>query len=134
MNSLGLHWIAELYDCDRDILDNRQVIEDVMMEAVLASGATPLTSNFHQFAPQGVSGVIIISESHFTIHTWPELGYAAIDIFTCGDLINNQKAMQILKEGFRADDVHVSELKRGDRDRIERTNAVRRQLDGVQTG
>ena len=93
MDYLGNHLLVELYECDAGKLNDLGKLELVLGKAVRISGATPLKASFHQFAPQGVSGVIIIAESHFTIHTWPEYGYAALDIFTCGQTIDSQKAL-----------------------------------------
>jgi len=83
--SLGRHIIAEFYECDKDILDDVDKIEELMKKASIESGATIVTSTFHRFLPHGVSGAVIVSESHFAIHTWPEYGYASVDIYTCGD-------------------------------------------------
>lgn len=113
MKSLGKHLILELYDCEPALLDNPQHVEQTMTGAVEASGATLIQPFFHQFAPQGVSGVIIISESHFTIHTWPEYGYAAVDVFTCGDVIDMDAAAQALRQGFGARNVQKMMFSRG---------------------
>lgn len=85
LNALGKHIIAELFQCQSDILDNLEAIKIMMISAAIAAGAKVEEVSFHRFSPQGISGVVIISESHLTIHTWPELGYAAVDIFTCGE-------------------------------------------------
>jgi S-adenosylmethionine decarboxylase len=85
----------------------------VLEEAVRISGATALKTSFHQFAPQGVSGVIIIAESHFTIHTWPEYGYAALDIFTCGQSVDSQKALDYIEKELNVKTVSVTEMRRG---------------------
>lgn len=113
MKALGVHVIAEFYDCDPTKLDGARYMDELLLRAARESGATILESSCHQFSPQGVSGVVIISESHFTIHTWPEYSYAAVDIFTCGESINNEIALEILKEGMGAQMVSVTELKRG---------------------
>lgn len=113
MKALGQHLILELYGCPQAILDDPQIIESEMTQAVQASGATMIQPFFHQFAPQGVSGVIIISESHFTIHTWPEYGYAALDVFTCGDVIDMQAATESLRRGLQAQNVQKMMLTRG---------------------
>jgi len=84
-----------------------------MTQAVQASGATLIQPFFHKFAPQGVSGVVIISESHFSIHTWPEYGYAAVDVFTCGDVIDMDAATESLRQSFRAGNVQKMLLTRG---------------------
>jgi len=113
MNGLGKHVIAELYDCDNEIINNEELVESIMLEAVDISGATTIKPVFHKFSPHGVSGVVVVSESHFAIHTWPEYGYCALDIFTCGDLINNQKALSYLKEKFGSTRISVTEMTRG---------------------
>ncbi|MEW9500642.1 adenosylmethionine decarboxylase [Jeotgalibacillus marinus] len=86
METMGRHVIAELWDCDFDKLNSLELIEEVFVDAALKSGAEVREVAFHKFAPQGVSGVVIISESHLTIHSFPEHGYASIDVYTCGDL------------------------------------------------
>lgn len=86
MRTMGRHVIAELWDCDLEKLNNVQFIEQTFVDAALRSGAEVREVTFHKFAPHGVSGVVIISESHLTIHSFPEHGYASIDVYTCGDL------------------------------------------------
>ncbi|MCB1157049.1 MAG: S-adenosylmethionine decarboxylase proenzyme [Leptospiraceae bacterium] len=113
MNALGKHVIAEFYDCDSDIINNQEVIEHIMLEAVELSGATVVMPAFHKFSPHGVSGMVVVSESHFSIHTWPEYGYCAVDVFTCGDLIDNDIALNHMKVHFKANNVSVVEMKRG---------------------
>lgn len=113
MDYLGNHLLVELYECDARKLNDLGKLELVLGKAVRISGATPLKTSFHQFAPQGVSGVIIIAESHFTIHTWPEYGYAALDIFTCGQTIDSQKALDYIEKELNVKMVSVTEMKRG---------------------
>ncbi len=84
-----------------------------MVDAALTAGAEVREVAFHKFSPQGVSGVVVISESHLTIHTWPELGYAAIDVFTCGDTVDPWTALNYLVEHFQAQNTVSSEVKRG---------------------
>ena len=96
MKALGKHVLVELYDCDYKLLNDINFIKEVMLEAAKKSGATVLGESFHQFSPQGVSGVIIIAESHLTIHTWPEHGYAGADIFTCGTRVKPEKAAEVI--------------------------------------
>ncbi|MTD29598.1 adenosylmethionine decarboxylase [Planomicrobium sp. YIM 101495] len=86
METMGRHVIAELWQCDFDKLNDIEFIEQTFVDAALKSGAEIREVAFHKFAPQGVSGVVIISESHLTIHSFPEHGYASIDVYTCGDL------------------------------------------------
>ncbi|MCB1190560.1 MAG: S-adenosylmethionine decarboxylase proenzyme [Leptospiraceae bacterium] len=113
MNALGNHVIAEFYDCDEFIINDQETIQEVMMGAVEISGATIIKPVFHKFNPHGVSGVVVVAESHFSIHTWPEYKYCAIDIFTCGDLIDNHKALHFLKQELKAKNISVVEMKRG---------------------
>ena len=113
MNSLGRHILAEYYSCDISTLDNISLLEDCMQKAVLASGATIVDTKFHQFSPYGVSGVIVIAESHMAIHTWPEYGYAAIDFFTCGERVDPWKAFDHMKKTLKPLTYSTKELKRG---------------------
>lgn len=113
MKALGQHLIIELYDCDSSIINCVSQVEEYMVEAVRISGATILKSVFHEFNPHGVAGVVVISESHFSIHTWPEYCYCALDIFTCGEVIDSQKALQFLKDKMAAKNISVVEVKRG---------------------
>lgn len=111
--NLGQHLLAEFYECNSNILNNVEYIEQVMTEAAVECGATVIQKNFHMFSPYGVSGVVIISESHLAIHTWPEFGYAAVDLFTCGDSCDPKVAYAYLQEKLGASSAFYSELKRG---------------------
>jgi len=110
---LGSHVLVEFYDCDPAVLNDDVLIKQFMETAALKANATVVSSHFHQFSPQGISGVIIIVESHLTIHTWPEQGYAAVDIFTCGASLNPHGAVDYLKEAMGCGKVSMVELKRG---------------------
>ena len=110
---LGQHVLAEFFECDPNILNNSQKVESLMIDAALECGATIVQKCFHMFSPHGVSGVVIISESHLAIHTWPELGYAAVDLFTCGDKCDPKVAYEFLKKAFHSTKASFSELKRG---------------------
>ena len=116
VKSLGQHLILEMNGCDAALLDNLEHVGRAMNLAVRNSGATTIKPFFHQFAPQGVSGVVVISESHFSIHTWPEYGYAAVDIFTCGDCIDMDIAVETLRDEFRAGSLQKMMLTRGSLD------------------
>lgn len=111
--TLGRHLLAEFYDCDPNILNNVSLIEREMCNAAEVSGATIVQQNFHHFSPYGVSGVVVIAESHLAIHTWPEYGYAAVDLFTCGESVDPTVAYEYLKEHLSAKTAFYSELKRG---------------------
>ena len=110
---LGRHILAEFFDCDPNVLNNPALVEKYMLDAALECGATIVNKCFHLFAPHGVSGVVIISESHLAIHTWPELGYAAVDLFTCGDKCDPKVSYEFLKEKFNSRKATFTELKRG---------------------
>lgn len=113
MNALGRHLLVELHGCDREALDNTDQIRDVMLKAAIDCGAVVLGSQFHHFNPQGVSGVVVIAESHISIHTWPEHGYAAVDVFTCGTTVNPQIAADVLIERLGATSHSLMEVPRG---------------------
>ena len=113
MNALGRHILAEYYSCDISALDNITFLENCMRDAVVASGATIIDTKFHQFSPYGVSGVIVIAESHMAIHTWPEYGYAAIDFFTCGDRVDPRKAFDHMSLTLKPLNHSTKEIKRG---------------------
>ena len=103
----------ECYDCDRALLDDPDRIQVTMREAALKGGAHIVNEAFHQFAPQGVSGVLVIAESHLSVHTWPEHGYAAIDIFTCGDRVDIWAIKTHLELALQSQRISVTELRRG---------------------
>ena len=113
MNALGRHLLVELLDCDREALDNTDLIRDVMLKAAIDCGAVVLGNQFHHFNPQGVSGVVVIAESHISIHTWPEFGYAAVDVFTCGTAVNPNVAADVLVEKLEAKNHSIMEIPRG---------------------
>jgi S-adenosylmethionine decarboxylase proenzyme len=111
--ALGEHILADFFGCNSDTLDDTHKIGTIMEEATRRAHATIVTKEFHRFSPCGVSGAIIIQESHLTIHTWPEYQYAAVDIFTCGDSLDLWKAMEYLKESLEASTMESTELGRG---------------------
>ena len=113
MNALGKHLLLELYDCNQEALNDLGFLKSALMTAATEAGATVLGESFHYFSPQGVSGVVIIAESHLSIHTWPEYGYAAADIFTCGDAVQPDKAAEILIEKLDAKNHSKMEIQRG---------------------
>ena len=102
----------EYFGCDPLVLNDQSYLEKAILEAATAAGATPLRTVFHQFSPQGVTGVVIIAESHLSIHTWPERGYASVDFYTCGDATPEQ-ATQVLLQQLRASHCEVLDVRRG---------------------
>ncbi len=115
---LGRHLLVEFYDCNPTVLDDVAGIETHMNDAALACGATIVQSTFHRFEPWGVSGVVVISESHLAIHTWPEYGYASVDLFTCGDEIDPMSAYEHLRVMLEAQEAEIQMLQRGNLERI----------------
>jgi S-adenosylmethionine decarboxylase len=113
MSALGRHILAEFYGCPPEKLNNPDRIKQEMVAAALEAGAEVRETVFHQFSPQGVSGVVVISESHLAIHTWPEFGYAAVDIFTCGQTVDPWVSCNYLKQRFAAENMTAREIKRG---------------------
>lgn len=113
MEALGRQILVEFYDCDQSRLNDVSFIEQALLHGTRESGATIISHNFHKFSPYGVSGVVVIAESHVAIHTWPEYRYAAVDIFTCGDTIDPWNIQEILKEQFDSGNVSSMEMKRG---------------------
>lgn len=113
MEALGRQILVEYYDCDSKKLNDVDFIESAFIEATKASKATIITHNFHKFSPHGVSGVIVIAESHVAIHTWPEYNYAAVDIFTCGETIDPWIIQEYLKESLESKNTSSMEMKRG---------------------
>ncbi len=114
MFKLGKHYLVEYHSCDPAVLDDQSSIQNILLEAALKSGATVLEYSFHKFSPQGVSGVIVIAESHISIHTWPEYGYAAVDIFTCGTKVDPWIAYNIMKNLLSSEETMVREIDRGE--------------------
>lgn len=113
MEALGRQILVEFYDCKESNINDVDYIESSLINATKASGATIISHNFHKFNPYGVSGVVVIAESHVAIHTWPEYNYAAVDIFTCGDTIDPWIIQEKLKEYFESKNVSSMEMKRG---------------------
>ncbi len=113
MYALGIHLLVELRDCNPKILKNLQKVQDALVTAAKKANATIIDVSFHEFNPFGISGMVIIAESHLSIHTWPEYGYAAVDIFTCGDTIKPELAAQYLIKVFESKNPSIVEMKRG---------------------
>ena len=113
MNALGRHLLLELFDCDSDAINNVEAVKNALVEAAKRAHATIVDVVFHEFNPFGVSGVVVIAESHLSIHTWPEYRYAAVDIFSCGDVLQPDVAAHYLVEQFGAERTSVVEMQRG---------------------
>jgi S-adenosylmethionine decarboxylase len=94
-------------------LNDLKKVEEILVTAAKEANATVIESRFHKFSPFGISGVVVIAESHLTIHTWPEYGYAAVDIFTCGEVLKPETAANYLIDRFQSKSPSIVEVKRG---------------------
>jgi S-adenosylmethionine decarboxylase len=112
VRQLGRHLLAEMTECERELLDAPEALADLLREAVRLSGATLVSAVTHHYAPHGVSLVALIAESHFSLHTWPEYGYAAADFFTCGPDVDPGAACDFVGRALGAR-VHLREVPRG---------------------
>ena len=111
--SLGSHLLIELFDCDAATLKQETTVGDALIMAAHASQASIVESSFHEFKPYGVSGAVIIQESHYTIHTWPEHRYAAVDLFYCGGTIHVDRAIEVLRQRFQPGRIKFLVVRRG---------------------
>ncbi|MFO0569585.1 MAG: adenosylmethionine decarboxylase [Polyangiaceae bacterium] len=106
------HLLVEYEGCDPAILDDLEAVRGLMRQAAEAAGATVVAEAFHRYRPQGVTGVLVIEESHFSVHTWPEHGYAALDFYTCGDCVP-ERADALLRVALGAERAEVVLVDRG---------------------
>lgn len=110
--SNGRHLILDLYDCNKQLLDDYDALQELMQVALQMSNARILRIIGEKFDPQGVTLLALLAESHCSIHTWPEIGYAAVDLYTCGDTTNSHKAAEFLKYKLKAQISEEKELLR----------------------
>ncbi len=113
MQPLGKQFLVEFYNCDQQILNDVEKISTIMQDAAKCIGATIVDTKFHRFTPHGVSGVVLIAESHIAIHTWPEFGYAAFDLFTCGSKFDSVRCFEYVKQKLKAVTSNLVKLNRG---------------------
>ncbi len=113
MHALGTHLLVELRGCNSKLLNDLKKVEDILVAAAKEAHATVIESRFHKFSPFGISGVVVIAESHLTIHTWPEYGYAAVDVFTCGEVLKPEVAANYMIDKFQSRSPSIVEVKRG---------------------
>lgn len=111
LTSVGVHLIAEFWGCKND--KSSKEFEKILLDAAKAAKSTALKTYVHEFSPQGMTGVVVLSESHISFHSWPELKYLALDIFTCGKKSRPYKALEFIKKEIKPEQVHVMEIKRG---------------------
>lgn len=120
---LGKQYMLELFGCDAAILNDVEAIEEIMVAAAKIGNATMVNQYFHQFSPHGISGTIVITESHINIHTWPEFDFAAVDIFTCSEDIDVEKACAYLAATLKAEKHEIQSYERGSRAMIKKVCA-----------
>ena len=113
MNGLGIHLLLELRECNPTLLNDLEFIRQALVDTAREVGATVVGESFHRFSPQGVTGILAIAESHISIHTWPELEYAAADIFACGLTFRPRNAADILVRKLECRDPEITEVERG---------------------
>ena len=120
MSALGRHILVELFGCNPKLLNDVVYIEKSMEEAARTANATLINSTFHHFSPYGVSGVVVIEESHFAIHTWPEYQFASVDLFTCGESVDPWLSFDFLRKSLEADHQSATEMRRGELSMLEK--------------
>ncbi len=113
MAATGSHCILEMYDCPQGILDDAELITAALREAAVEARSTLLHEVHHEFTPQGVTALALLAESHISVHTWPELGYAAADVFTCGEHTLPVKACEYLVRKLQARRFSLQHVDRG---------------------
>jgi len=130
METKGRHLILEISGCDPEVLNSIEKVRDILTEAASRANAEVRETAFHRFYPQGVSGVVVISESHLSVHTWPEHGYAALDIYTCGEDTDPWKALKFAAEEFKAREVYLTSISRGERENGRFVHKITENLSG----
>ncbi len=113
MHIIGRHFLLDLKDCNKELLNDLDFVKGTLFSVAQQPGTQILGESFHCFEPQGISGIVLSTGSHLCIHTWPEFGYAAIDIFTYGDVFQPEIAAKLLIEKLEAKNPSMVELKRG---------------------
>jgi S-adenosylmethionine decarboxylase len=111
--TLGSQTLVDLYHCNSKAIGDIKFVRAAMLEAAILSKATIVTDVFHEFNPQGLSGVVVIAESHIAFHSWPEFGCVSLDIFSCGNKMKPEIAIDHLRIAFGAQDMHLEKILRG---------------------
>ena len=111
--AIGRHYIVEASGCDPKVISSVEKVQQILVKAAEVAGAQVWSVSFSKFPPQGVSGVVVISESHISSHTWPEFGYGALDFYSCGDNVDPEKGLNHAVEAFGASSAHITEITRG---------------------
>ncbi|HCR15951.1 MAG TPA: spermidine synthase [Candidatus Latescibacteria bacterium] len=128
MDALGRHILVEFFGCTPTLLNDVTHIECSMVKAATDAGLTIINTSFHHFSPYGISGVVVIQESHLSIHTWPEYGFAAVDLFTCGGDCDSRSAQDSLEASLAADRTESKEIARG---RMSRLPSIQQRVSAI---
>ena len=121
MAALGTHRILDFWGCSFETLDDLELVRTMFEEGLRLSKATVINVTLHKFSPQGVTGIASIAESHVSIHTWPELGYAAIDVFSCGTTMQVDQLLKHFEAILKPSEKKETRIERGERLRLART-------------
>jgi len=112
LRTVGVHCVLELYNCPASLLNNKSFIKEILRSAATKAKSTLLEEVSYKFNPQGVTAMVLLAESHISIHTWPESGYAAADVFTCGQQTEPESACRYLVQAFQAEEHLLLKLPR----------------------
>jgi len=124
MDTIGYHYIVEASNCDPRTIEDATRLREILVAAAKTAQMDVKVTHFFKFTPRGVSGIVIVSASHISIHTWPEERYAAIDVYTCGDDSQPEKAIEYILGEIGAEHAHITEIKRGVKDNGEFTHTI----------
>lgn len=124
MDTVGYHYVVEASGCDPEILGNVDKLKEILIKAARNSNMDVKGSYFFKFSPTGVSGTLIVAMSHVSIHTWPEHGYAALDVYVCGTGSEPEKAVNEILASIKAKHAHITEIQRGVKDNDEFTHII----------
>ena len=111
---MGTHWLFDFAGCDRAVIDDEAAVRRALVEAAGIAGATIVAEVFHRFSPQGVTGVLVLAESHLAAHSWPELGSVAVDLFSCNPELRARDVAAFLRAAFQAESVTLRQYGRGE--------------------
>lgn len=124
MDTIGFHYIVEATGCNPKIIGDPDKLRELLLSAAKAGGMEVKTSYFYRFTPTGVSGVVIVAESHISLHTWPENQYAALDVYVCGIKPNPEETINVILHALGASHAHITEIQRGIKDEDVYTHAI----------
>jgi len=124
LNNLGRHLLVEMKDCDPGLLDDLEAVKETFVSAARKAKATIVKDVFHRFSPYGVSGVVVIAESHLSIHTWPEYRYAAVDVFTCNHLLDTNFIVDYIVDKLKCTNPSIVDMSRGTFTKVEKESLV----------